>query len=236
MTVTRGCSRRSRPLPAPRRGAAAATTRTTAVKRLCEPRGSGSGRRVVLVCIGFVGLCSVELAFEFDLPVRILLLEHLRDRRLRLDVLDLRLRRLRLQPPRPRRPRAPRAPPRAEARRPRARRASSPRRPRPSKSSIGNGVAADALERVDAILRRSTRTFRARQISSAMSDGVTEPKSEPVGPAFTSNRSTVLPRSSAISCACSAVRASCFARASSTLRSSATRAGVAFSASRRGRR
>ena len=63
-----------------------------------------------------------------------------------------------------------------------------------------------------AILRRSTRTFRARQISSAMSDGVTEPNSEPVGPAFTSKRSTVLPRSSAISCACSAVRASCFAR------------------------
>src|SRR5437588_822609 len=33
------------------------------------------------------------------------------------------------------------------------------------------------------ILRRSTRTLRARQISSAMSVGVTDPKSAPVGPA-----------------------------------------------------
>ena len=32
-----------------------------------------------------------------------------------------------------------------------------------------------------------------RQISSAMSVGVTEPNSEPVGPALTSKRSTVLP-------------------------------------------
>ena len=43
----------------------------------------------MLVCIGIVGLCSV--AFEFDLAVRILHLEDFRDRRLRLDVLDLRL-------------------------------------------------------------------------------------------------------------------------------------------------
>src|SRR5256714_3410187 len=86
------------------------------------------------------------------------------------------------------------------------------------------------------ILRRSTRSFRVRQISSTMSVGVTEPKSAPVGPAFTSKRSTVLPRSSAISRACSSVRASCRARSVSRLRSSATRAGVAASASRRGRR
>src|SRR2546421_179959 len=86
------------------------------------------------------------------------------------------------------------------------------------------------------ILRRSTRTFRVRQISSTMSVGVTEPKSAPVGPAFTSKRSTVLPRSSAISRACSSVRASCRARSVSRLRSSPTRAGVAASASRRGRR
>ena len=41
------------------------------------------------------------------------------------------------------------------------------------------------------ILRRSTRIFRVRQSSSAMSVGVTEPKSAPVGPALTSKRSTV---------------------------------------------
>ena len=41
------------------------------------------------------------------------------------------------------------------------------------------------------ILRRSTRTLRVRQSSSATSVGVTEPKSEPVGPALTSKRSTV---------------------------------------------
>ena len=104
------------------------------------------------------------------------------------------------------------------------------------KSSIGIEKRPIRLSGSIAILRRSTRTLRARQISSAMSDGVTEPKSEPVGPAFTSKRSTVLPRSSAISCACSAVRASCFARSASTRRTSATRAGVAFSARRRGRR
>ena len=42
-----------------------------------------------------------------------------------------------------------------------------------------------------AILRRSTRIFAFAQISSARSVGVTEPKSDPVGPAFTSKRSTV---------------------------------------------
>src|ERR671930_841131 len=86
------------------------------------------------------------------------------------------------------------------------------------------------------ILRRSTRTFRVRQISSATSVGVTEPKRAPLGPAFTSKRSTVLPSTSAISCACSTDRASCRARSASRLRSSATRAAVAGSASRRGKR
>ena len=55
-----------------------------------------------------------------------------------------------------------------------------------------------------------------------------------MGPALTSNRSTVFPSSSAISCACSTDRASCFARSVSTRRSSATLAGVAVSARRRG--
>ena len=58
------------------------------------------------------------------------------------------------------------------------------------------------------ILRRSTRILRVRQSSSAMSVGVTEPNSAPVGPAFTSNRSTVFVSVSAISPACSAERAS----------------------------
>ena len=44
------------------------------------------------------------------------------------------------------------------------------------------------------IFRRSTRTLRVRHSSSAITVGVTEPNSAPVGPAFTSNRSTVLPR------------------------------------------
>ena len=48
------------------------------------------------------------------------------------------------------------------------------------------------------ILRRSTRILRVRQISSAMSVVVTEPNSEPVGPALTSKRSTVFPSVSAI--------------------------------------
>ena len=69
-----------------------------------------------------------------------------------------------------------------------------------------------------------------------MSVGVTEPKSEPVGPAFTSKRSSAFASSCAICCACSTVRASCLARCASRFCSSATFAGVAGSASRRGRR
>jgi len=86
------------------------------------------------------------------------------------------------------------------------------------------------------IFRRSMRILRVRQISSAMSVGVTEPKSDPVGPAFTSKRSTVFVSVSAIDCACSAVFASCRARFESRFWSSATRAGVATSASLRGKR
>src|SRR2546421_53239 len=41
------------------------------------------------------------------------------------------------------------------------------------------------------IFRRSTRIFACAQSASAMSVGVTEPKSEPVGPALTSKRSSV---------------------------------------------
>ena len=85
------------------------------------------------------------------------------------------------------------------------------------------------------ILRRSTRILRVRQISSAMSVGVTEPKSEPVGPAFTSKRSTVFVE-----------RLGDRLRLLGRLRlvprpfesrfwSSATRAGVASSASLRGK-
>ena len=50
-----------------------------------------------------------------------------------------------------------------------------------------------------------------------MSVGVTEPNSEPVGPALTSKRSSVCPSVSAISCACSNERASWRARCSSRL-------------------
>ena len=64
-----------------------------------------------------------------------------------------------------------------------------------------------------------------------MSVGVTEPKSEPVGPAFTSKRSSVFSSVSAICCACSTVFASCRARCCSRFCSSATFAGVAGSAS-----
>src|SRR5436309_576633 len=81
------------------------------------------------------------------------------------------------------------------------------------------------------ILRRSMRTLRVRQISSAMFVGVTEPNSAPVGPAFISNRRTVSRSVFAIASACSAVEASCRARCASRLRSSATRASVASSAS-----
>src|SRR6185312_16488334 len=86
------------------------------------------------------------------------------------------------------------------------------------------------------ILRRSTRILRVRQISSAMSVVVTEPNSDPVGPALTSNRNTVLPSVSAMSLACSALRASCRARSASIRCTSATRPGVATSASLRGSR
>src|SRR5438067_1747888 len=87
-----------------------------------------------------------------------------------------------------------------------------------------------------AILRRSTRIFCVAQSSSAMSVGVTDPNSEPVGPAFTSKRSSVFASLSAIACASSAVFASCRARCVSRLPSSVTRASVASSASFRGRR
>ncbi len=106
----------------------------------------------------------------------------------------------------------------------------------PSNTSIGIAYRPMRLIGSLSTLRRSTRIFRVRQISSTTSVDVTEPKSEPVGPDFTSNVSTVFPSTSAISPACSAVRASCVARSASTRRSSFTRAGVAASASCRGRR
>src|SRR6266508_791872 len=53
------------------------------------------------------------------------------------------------------------------------------------------------------ILRRSTRTRPERQSSSATSVAVTEPNNEPVGPAFTSKRSSVCSSTSATSRACS---------------------------------
>ena len=92
------------------------------------------------------------------------------------------------------------------------------------------------IESSSAILRRSTRILRVRQISSATFVEVTEPKSVPVGPACTSNVSTVLRSVSAIASAWSADAASWRARCASRFSSSATFARVAFSASRRGRR
>ena len=221
-------------------GAAArsARQRRRARRRRESRTTAGSRRRGLFV----VGLGCIGLGALFDVSVRLPLgfglREDLRDRRVGFAVLGAAAATAAARPlrPPPRLPRARRAPPPAAAPRPRALRASSPRRRTSVKSSIGIEKRPIRLSGSVAIFRRSTRTFRARQISSAMSDGVTEPKSDPVGPALTSNRSTVLPRSSAISCACSAVLASCFARSASTLRSSATRAGVAFSASRRGRR
>ena len=87
------------------------------------------------------------------------------------------------------------------------------------------------------ILRRSTRIFCCSQSSSAMSVGVTEPNSEPVGPAFTSKRSSVLPEPVGDLAApgrASAPRGALAARRACA--SSATFAGVAASASRRGSR
>ena len=75
-----------------------------------------------------------------------------------------------------------------------------------------------------------------RQISSAMSVVVTEPKSEPVGPDLTSNRRTSLPSVSAISLACSVLRASCIAFWASMRLTSLTRPSVATSARLRGSR
>ena len=72
--------------------------------------------------------------------------------------------------------------------------------------------------------------------ATGMSVGVTDPNSAPVGPALTSNRRTVFWSVAAISFACSADRASWRARSSSIRLISATRPGVATSASRRGRR
>jgi hypothetical protein len=86
------------------------------------------------------------------------------------------------------------------------------------------------------IFRRSTLIFRVRQISSATFVDVTEPKSVPVGPACTSNVSTVFRSVSAIASAWSADAASWRARWASRFSSSATFAGVARSASLRGRR
>ena len=60
------------------------------------------------------------------------------------------------------------------------------------KSSIGTSKRPIRLIVSIPILRRSTRIFFVRHSSSAIFVGVTEPKSEPVGPAFTSKRRTVL--------------------------------------------
>ena len=89
-----------------------------------------------------------------------------------------------------------------------------PRRPRPAPCSGRSRLIGSSSP----ILRRSTRILCCSQSSSAMSVGVTEPKSEPVGPAFTSKRSSVwLEHASAISRACSIVAASWRARCASRL-------------------
>ena len=91
-------------------------------------------------------------------------------------------------------------------------------------------VAADALDRRRARSCGGRRgSCASRQISSAMSVGVTEPKSEPVGPAFTSKRSSVLRRASSAISLRLLGRARLVARALRLDRasSSATRPGVA---------
>jgi hypothetical protein len=65
------------------------------------------------------------------------------------------------------------------------------------------------------IFRRSTRILCSSQSLSAMSVGVTEPNSEPVGPALTSKRSSTAPSFFASAWASSAVFASCRARSES---------------------
>ena len=154
-----------------------------------------------------------------------------------LGVLAPRLPRRRPLPRRALRPPSPRAPPRAAARRPRARRASRTSTSTSVKSSIGTVWRPIRLMLSIPTLRRSTRIFCCCQISSTMSVGVTEPKSAPVGPALTSKRSSVWSErvgDLARLLEGSAPRAG--ARCSSRLRSSATLAGVASSASRRGSR
>src|SRR5688572_21826281 len=86
------------------------------------------------------------------------------------------------------------------------------------------------------IFRRSTRTLSFSQMASANCVCVTDPKSTPVSPAFTSKRISAWPSRCAISCACSKLCASLSARRAFTFSSSATRDGVAGSASLRGRR
>src|SRR4051794_22488074 len=86
------------------------------------------------------------------------------------------------------------------------------------------------------ILRRSTRTLILSQIVSASCVCVTDPNSTPFSPALTSKRISAWPRRCAISCACSKLCASFSARRALTFSSSATREGVAGSASRRGSR
>ena len=74
-------------------------------------------------------------------------------------------------------------------------------------------VAADPLDRLGQVdLAPVDRIFARLPDSSAMSVGVTEPKSVPVGPAWTSKRSSAASSRCAISCACSKLCASCRAR------------------------
>src|SRR3954451_902822 len=86
------------------------------------------------------------------------------------------------------------------------------------------------------ILRRATRTLILSQIVSGSCVCVTGPKRPPFSPALTSKRISAWPRRCAISCACSKLCASFSARRALTFSSSATREGVAGSASRRGSR
>ena len=69
-----------------------------------------------------------------------------------------------------------------------------------------------------------------------MSAGVTEPYSRSPAPASTGIVRIVVVSVRAISCACSLVRACCFARTDSVCLISVMRASVACSASRRGTR
>ena len=142
------------------------------------------------------------------------------------------------RPPRRRAPAPParRAPPRAAVPRPPERRRASGCAVTSANSS--NGTVYRPIRLIVSIssLRRSTRSFSCSHSRSATFVAVTEPNSEPVGPAVTSKRSSSASSREASARASSTVWASWRARCASRFSSSLTSAGVATSASPRGSR